>query len=80
MKYIVNGRETIYTKKKEVDEPGWEGEWDRVQRMRRERHPLIRGGNFRDTRGLRALFGAHATKGVASSRRAFKKPPYAPRN
>lgn len=25
-------------------EPGYEYEWDRVQRMRAEKHPLIRGG------------------------------------
>ena len=33
----------IFHVRKECLEPGYEYEWDRVQRMRRENHPLMRG-------------------------------------
>lgn len=39
----------LYRTKKEVSEPGWEGAWERVLRMREEGHWLIKGGNYRDT-------------------------------
>ena len=39
----------IYHKRAECCLPDWEGEWDRVQRMRREGHPLMKGGQYRDS-------------------------------
>lgn len=35
--------------KNEVFEPGFQTEWERVQEMRRLKHPLIRGGQWIET-------------------------------
>ena len=58
--------EPFYIKKKEVDLPGWEGEWDRVRRMRKEGHPLMKGGQYKAHDPLSILFlGVGHTKGIA---------------
>lgn len=49
MAYGALGLTGVYVTRPEVSQPDWEGEWERVQRMRREKHPLIRGGNYVDT-------------------------------
>ena len=41
------GDTPFYIKKAEAYSPDWEGEWARVQRMRKEGHPLIKGGRYR---------------------------------
>jgi hypothetical protein len=75
--------EPIYIKKAEAYLDSWEGEWDRVQRRRKEGHPLMKGGRYREPE-YDILFGKHATLGVPAPRRKhpkkFKKPPYASRN
>jgi len=37
----------FYIKKKEAYASEWEGEWDRIQRKRKENDPLMLGGQFR---------------------------------
>jgi hypothetical protein len=41
-----------YITKAEASDEDWEGEWARVQRMRKEGHPLVFGGQCQAARGL----------------------------
>lgn len=40
-------KKPFYIKKKEAYNSDWISEWDRVLEMRKEKHPLIKGGNFK---------------------------------
>jgi hypothetical protein len=37
-------KDKVYFKREECNDPEWEGEWERTQRMRKENHPLMQGG------------------------------------
>lgn len=60
-----------FFKKAECDDPEFEYEWDRVQRLRREKHPLIYGGRSQRNRliqgtlkrGERVPLGENPRKG-----------------
>lgn len=38
------GISPFYIRKKETYHPDYEWEWERIQRMRKEEHPLMQGG------------------------------------
>jgi hypothetical protein len=66
-------RERIYIKKAEADMPGWEGEWERVQRMRAQGHPLVKGGRHKEPT-MEFTGSKHwSGRGLANSRRRWVK-------
>ena len=48
------GISPFYIKKKEAYKKTWEGEWDKVQRRRKNHDPLMLGGKYHD--GIKVTF------------------------
>ncbi len=61
----------IWCKKAECEEPDYEDEWSRVQRMRKEGDPKCLGGRFTKYSTARRSSGEYK-KGLSNSKRKIK--------